>query len=801
MEQHVLEILEYNKIKERLAKHTSSKLARKLVDNLKPVSDFDFIQERQLEVTAAKKILNREEKYPPLGGIKDVRDSLKRTSKEITLNGEELVEIADTLSTSRNLKRYLLNLEDEEDEYKSVVKYGAQLDNFKPLERKINKALDNQGNVLDTASTKLRNIRRSITDYSQRIKDKLNSILSSKKYQSYIQDSLVTIRDKRYVIPIKSQFQEKVSGIVHDQSASKQTVFIEPMAVVKLNNKLRSFMAEEEEEVYRILTELTYDVREELDRIKETLKLLAWLDFTFAKAEYSFKIEGAEPVLNQEEYINLEKARHPLIPQDEVVPIDIKLGGKFDTLVITGPNTGGKTVTLKTVGLLTLMAQSGLHIPALSGSKIAVFDEIYGDIGDEQSIEQNLSTFSSHMTRIIDILDTAQENNLVLLDEIGAGTDPTEGAALAMAILEELYSRNRINTIATTHYSQLKTFAYQQEGIQNASVEFDVETLQPTYRLQMGMPGRSNAFEIAGRLGLPKEVIEKARAKLSEEDIEVDRIIQNIEESKQSIVENEEAARKERKKAEELKEEYETKLKEVENLKQKIKKEAYTEAEKIIAEAKNKVDEVVTEMKEKAEVNQQEVDRAKSKIDEYRYNLSSERVDLESDLKQQRLQQNSKNFEVGDKVRLKKLNKEGEIIELSEDKEEAVIQAGPMKVNVDISRLEQVDESDQQTEVSNNSNGVNNDTNIGSLKNKKSRHISPKLDLRGLRAIEAKEKVDKYLDDAYLANISKAEIVHGKGSGVLREVVHDLLDEHSQIDEYRLGGKDEGGSGVTIVKF
>ncbi|MBM7624645.1 endonuclease MutS2 [Sporohalobacter salinus] len=795
MEQHVLEILEYNKIKERLAKHTSSKLARKLVNNLKPVNDFDFIQKRQLEVTSAKKILNREEKYPPLGGMKDVRDALKRASKEITLSGEELVEIANTLSTSRGLKKYLLNLEDEEDEYKSVVKYGVQLDNFKSLERSINNALDNQGNVLDSASTKLRNIRRSITDYSQRIKNELNSILSSKKYQNYIQDSLVTIRDKRYVIPIKSQFQDKVSGIVHDQSASKQTVFIEPMAVVKLNNKLRSFMAEEEEEIYRILTELTYEVREELDRIKETLKVLAWLDFTFAKAEYSFKIEGAEPVLNQEEYISLEKARHPLIPADEVVPIDIKLGGEFDTLVITGPNTGGKTVTLKTVGLLTLMAQSGLHIPALSGSKIAVFDEIYGDIGDEQSIEQNLSTFSSHMTRIIDILEIAKENTLVLLDEIGAGTDPTEGAALAMAILEELYSRDQINTIATTHYSQLKTFAYQQEGIENASVEFDVETLQPTYRLQMGMPGRSNAFEIASRLGLQEEVIEKARAKLSEEDIEVDKIIQNIEESKQSISKDEEAAKAERKKAEALKEEYEAKLAKVEKLEQKIKKEAYAEAEEIIAGAKKKVDKVVTKMKEQAEVNRQEVDRAKSKIDEYRHNLSNERIDLEEDIKQQELQQQGPaNLEVGDKVQLKKLNKEGEIIELSDDKEEAVIQTGVMKVNVDISRLERIDDSDQQQKVSNN-------TNIGSLKGKKSRHISPKLDLRGLRAVEAKEKVDKYLDDAYLAGISKAEVVHGKGTGVLRNVVHELLEDHSQVDEYRLGDKDEGGSGVTIVKF
>ncbi|MGM0470805.1 MAG: endonuclease MutS2 [Bacillota bacterium] len=795
VQEHVLDILEFDKIKGQLSKHTSSKLGQKLVENLQPVTDLDFIQERQLEVTAAKKILNREESNPPLGIIKDIRDSLQRANKEITLSGKELVAIADTLNTAERLKSYLLDLEDPENEYQQVVDYAHQIETFRSLERKINRALDNQGTVLDSASQKLKSIRRNITDYSQQIKDKLNSILGSSKYQKYIQESLVTIRDDRYVIPVKSQFQSKVDGIVHDQSASKQTVFIEPMSVVKLNNNLRGLLSQEEEEVHRILTELTYQVNQQRDRIKETLKLLAWLDFTFAKAKYSFKLKGVEPLLNQEQTIKLEKARHPLIPDDEVVPIGVELGDEFDTLVITGPNTGGKTVTLKTVGLLTLMAQSGLHIPALSGSKIAVFSNLYGDIGDEQSIEQNLSTFSSHMSRIIEILNTAEDNDLVLLDEIGAGTDPTEGAALAMSILEELYSRPGVNTVATTHYSQLKTFAYQKDGIENASVEFDVETLQPTYKLQMGIPGRSNAFEIANRLGLSKNIIEQAKAKLNQEDIEVDEMIQNIEESKQAITDNKAAIEQEREEVAELKSEYQKKLAKLEQLEEEIKREAYAEAEEIIEQAKDKVDHVVSQMKQEAQVDQREVDRTKSGLDQYRHELSGKRTDLEEELSQNQTQDKPSDLEIGDQVRIKDLNKEGEVIEISDDQSEVVIQTGVMKVNIEIDRLEKVDEDDSSDEV------VNNFSNVSNLKSRKSRGISPKLDLRGLRAVEAKQKLDKYLDDAALAGISQAEIIHGKGSGVLREVVDDLLEGHSQITNYRLGNKDEGGSGVTIVEF
>ncbi|SDC88616.1 MULTISPECIES: endonuclease MutS2 [unclassified Candidatus Frackibacter] len=795
MREHVLEILEYNKIKERLAKHTTSRLGHKLVVNLKPVSDLQYINQRQEEVTAAKKILNREGGVP-LGGIRDITEALKKSSKEITLDGKELLDIANTLRAGRKLKRYLLGLEDEEDEYRTVMKHVVQIKKFQSLERTIQKAVDDQGRVMDSASSKLRNIRRKITNYSQRIKDKLNSILNSSKYKKFIQDFLVTVRDERYVIPIKSQFQSKVEGIVHDQSASRQTVFIEPMAVVKLNNELRSLRSKEEEEIYRILTELTSEVRKKLTGIKETLKLLAFLDFTFAKAKYSQEISGAEPLLNEEQNIKLEKARHPLIPQEEVVPISVQLGDRFNTLVITGPNTGGKTVTLKTVGLLTLMAQAGLHVPALSGSKLAVFDQVYGDIGDEQSIEQNLSTFSSHMTRIIEILRKAEKNTLVLIDEIGAGTDPTEGAALGMSILEELHNRD-INTIATTHYSQLKAFAYQKDGIENASVEFNVETLRPTYRLQMGLPGRSNAFEIANRLGLDHDIIEQARNMLSEEQIQADEIIQDIEESKKSIVENEADIKKQKEEVEALKEEYKDKLAELKQLKKKIKKDAYKEAEEIIDEAKNKVDKVIKEVKTQTEIDRRQIDRAKSKLDRHSHQLDNRRTDIETELHEEELENAPKGLQEGEQVRIKDLNREGEVVEVLSNKEEVVVQAGPMKVNVDINRLERIDDD----EINKSTKQVGKSASINRIRSKKSRRISPKLDLRGLRAMEAKEKTDKYLDDAYLAGISKAEIVHGKGTGVLREVVHDLLEEHPQVIDYRLGQEKEGGLGVTIVEF
>ncbi|MFO7818996.1 MAG: endonuclease MutS2, partial [Halanaerobacter sp.] len=582
MDQHALDVLNFSEIKNQLSNYITSSLTETLIENLEPSAEIDYIQERQKEVTQAKKILIRES-TPPIAGVKDIRSSLEKAEKSMILEGEELLDITTTLEVGHDLSSYFSNLEDEDNNYEKLIRIAAQIGNFRPLTNEIRKAIDNQGEVKSSASSKLQRIRRKIQNAKDSIRDKLNSMIHSNSLKDYIQDPVVTIRDGRYVIPVKVEHQGEVDGLVHDQSASGQTVFVEPTAVVKINNKLRQLESEEEQEIQRILQELMFLVQEKIDEIQTTLKLLTALDFIIAKARYSLDLDGSEPLLNEEQKTKLYKARHPLLTGD-VVPIDVRLGDEFDTLVITGPNTGGKTVTLKTIGLLTLMAQAGLHVPALSGSKIGIYHQIYGDIGDEQSIKQNLSTFSSHMNQIIKIIEEAGEKALVLLDELGAGTDPTEGAALGMAILDHLHQKN-VKTVITTHYSQLKTYAYNNSGVENASVEFDVETLQPTYNLQMGLPGRSNAFQIANRLGLKEEIIDRAQEFLSQEDLEIDDIIKEIEDDKKEYQNKKEQAKEDYQEAKKLKEEYQEKLVKLKEQKTRELKEAYREADKIIKRA------------------------------------------------------------------------------------------------------------------------------------------------------------------------------------------------------------------------
>ena len=788
MDKHALEVLEFAKIKEQLAEHVTSNLGSDLIEKLAPKQDFEYIQARLEEVTQAKKILIRE-KSPPLGGVRDIRPALKKAAKSGRLEGRELLNIANTAAAGRKLKSYFRNLTDEDNEYARLIKISQQINVFKKLEREINQAIGNQGEVKDSASKKLNNLRRKIRQTSNQVKNKLNSILNSSQYQSYIQESVVTLRDDRYVIPIKSANQNDFPGIVHDKSASGQTVFIEPMPVVELNNKLRQLTAEEEQEIKRILEELTSLVRTRLAEIKETIKVIAMLDFILAKAKYSLEIEGSEPLLNQDGTIKLTKARHPLLTGD-VVPIDVELGTDFDTLVITGPNTGGKTVSLKTVGLLTLMGQAGMHIPALSGSEIGIYAQLYADIGDEQSIEQNLSTFSSHMQQIIKIVERAGTDSLVLLDEIGAGTDPVEGSALAQSILDHLHDRGA-KTVATTHYSQLKTYAYNTEGVENASVEFDVETLQPTYNLQLGLPGRSNAFQIASRLGLQDKIIEQASNYLEQEDLEVDNMIKEIENDKQNYQQKKEQAEENRQEAEELKEEYEEKLKKLEKQKERELKEAYREANKVIKRAQDKADQIIEELKQKQTASDREIEAAKSELRQERKDIKQAKNKLVAEKKEMR---EVPELEVGDKVKLIDLNQEGKVLELFPDKEEALVQAGIMKVTVDLKELKKLDA--EETEASSQQQ-----TNVNQVKASKTQNISPELDLRGLRAVEAREKLDKYLDNALLAGLNQVEIIHGKGTGVLREVVQEMLDNYRSIENYRLGKPKEGGTGVTIAQL
>jgi DNA mismatch repair protein MutS2 len=789
MDAHALEVLEFAKIKDQLQTHVTSNLGADLVDNLKPKQDIDYIKQRQQEVTQAKKILIRE-KTPPFGGIRDIRKSLSQVKKGGSLTGKELLDIANTLSTAAQLRNYLLNLEDKEDEYKQIKQIAGQIDNFNRLERKITKAIDNQGEVKDSASSKLNDLRRKIRNTSSQIKDKLNSILNSNQYQSYIQESVVTIREDRYVIPVKAANQNDFPGIVHDKSASGQTVFIEPMPVVKLNNKLQQLITEEEREVERILQELSQAVKGKLPEIKETIKVLAMLDFIFAKAKYSLKLEGSEPLLNSKGKVDLIKARHPLLT-GEVVPIDVELGKEFNTLVITGPNTGGKTVSLKTVGLLTLMAQSGLHIPALSGSEIGIYKQVFADIGDEQSIEQNLSTFSSHMKQIIKIVEEADPDSLVLLDEIGAGTDPVEGSALARALLDHLHNRGA-RTVATTHYSQLKSYAYNTAGVENASVEFDVETLKPTYKLRLGLPGRSNAFQIAGRLGLDEEIIDQASNYLDQSDLELDDMIKQIEDDKQEYQQKREAAEENRREAEELKEEYETKLDKLKKQKERELKEAYREANKIIKRAQNKADEIIDELKERDRLSDKEIEAARSELREERKGIKQEKQQL---AEQQKEKREIPELEEGDKVKLIDLNQTGKVIDLYPSKEEALVQAGMMKVTTDLRDLKKVAGGQDETK------SVKKTTNAQQVASSKTQNVSPKVDLRGLRAIEARDKLDKYLDDVLLTNLNQVEIVHGKGTGALRQVVQEVLDNYRGIEDYRLGKPKEGGTGVTIASL
>ena len=787
MDQHALDVLNFSEIKDQLRSHITSSLTETLIENLEPSTEMDYIQARQNEVTEAKKILIRED-HPPIAGIKDIRSSLEKAEKSMILEGEELLDITTTLEVGHDLSGYFSNLEDEDKDYQKLIKIASQIGNFNSLTNEIRKAIDNQGEVKSSASSKLSRIRRDIQNAKDGIRNKLNSILHSNSYQEYIQEAVVTIRDGRYVIPVKVEYQGQIDGLVHDQSASGQTVFIEPTAVVKINNKLKQLQSEEEQEIERILQELMYLVQDKLEEIRVTLKLLTALDFIIAKARYSLELNGSEPLLNQEQKTKLIRARHPLLT-GEVVPIDVELGDEFDTLVITGPNTGGKTVTLKTIGLLTLMAQAGLHIPALSGSEVGIYHQIYGDIGDEQSIKQNLSTFSSHMNQIIKIIEEADDKALVLLDELGAGTDPTEGAALGMAILDHLHNKD-VKTVITTHYSQLKTYAYNNSGVENASVEFDVETLRPTYNLQMGLPGRSNAFQIANRLGLKEGIIDRAEEFLNQEDLEIDDIIKEIEEDKKEYQSKKEKANKDYQEAKELKEEYEEKLTKLKEQKERELKEAYREADKIIKRAKQRAENIISDLKEKQQLNDREIQQARSNLRNERKNIKTKRQGLiEGNNEEQEIPE----LESGDQVKIKDVNKKGEVKEVNYDKEEAVVQAGIMKVTVDLAELEKIAQEEEES-----SSGK---VNISDVKEQKAKNISAKLDLRGMRAVDAKERLLKYLDDVILSNLNQVEIVHGKGTGVLREVVDETLEDYPSVKEYRLGKPKEGGSGVTLVKL
>lgn len=787
MEEKSLQKLEYKQIIKMLVERCSSELGKEYTTKIEPSLDLEEIRIWLQETTQAKEILRFNPDFS-LGGVRDIRRSISKAKKGGIIESGEFLLILDTLTAFNNLKRFFIG--DRGKKYQLLAEHIVNLPTLSPLEREIKQKISEDGEVSDDASSELLRVRRQLRNLRGRVRDKLESMLRSAEIQKYLQDPLVTIRNERYVLPVKQEYRTQVSGLVHDQSASGATLFIEPLAVVEINNDVRRYEAKEKAEVTRILRQMSEVVAANDQELQEILQALAQLDFIFAKGKLSNDLDCGEPVMNNQGYLQIVQGRHPLI-KGQVVPITIHLGKSFDTLIITGPNTGGKTVSLKTVGLFILMAQSGLHVPAQTGTELTVFEGIYADIGDEQSIEQSLSTFSSHLTNIVDILEKANSHSLVLLDELGAGTDPTEGAALAMAILEYLINV-KAKVIATTHYSELKSFAFEKKRVENASVEFDVETLRPTYRLLIGVPGKSNAFAISHRLGLQKNIVERARQFLSKEEVRTADLIANLEMS-QRIAEKDRQEAFVLKKT--LQEQSDLVTKQEEELKCKealILQKAQQEALSIISDARRDSESILKEVRKAKRLSGTE---SVQKMQELRDDLR-EREDILSNVAYQEAKGSAlkaDNVEPGMFVLLKRLNQKAQVLEKPNANGEVLVQAGIMKVLIDLKDLQRIEQ--EETKPRRERSGV------GKIVSAKAKDISNELHLRGLTVDEALLETEKYLDDAYLAGLPIVRIIHGKGTGTLRKAITDLLKKHSFVTAFRLGGYHEGGHGVTVVEL
>ncbi len=784
MDQYTVDKLELTKVWSIVANYTETGLGKALINDVEIMTTPADIKKIQEEVDQCCCLIQSQGRIP-FGGIVDIAPAIGKALKGIVLQARDFLSIAATIYGAGRVKRFLGGLEERLAELPFLAETNDLLHDFKRLGTAIDIVFDNRGEVRDDASPKLQSIRRQKKIIGNRIKDRLDSTISNPKYDKIIQENVITIRSGRFVIPIKADQKGLFPGIIHDRSASGQTVFVEPQAIVELNNSLRIAEQEEKDELHRIFKELTQLVAANEADLLCTLAALGYLDFTMAKARYGLENDCVAPILNYQGPIKLFQARHPLLKGD-VVPIDIMLGTTFKTLVITGPNTGGKTVSLKTAGLLSLMAQSGLPIPAKQGSEVGVFKGIYADIGDEQSIEQSLSTFSSHLTQIVRILAKVEAGDLVLLDEIGAGTDPEEGAALAMAILDHLHNRGAL-TIATTHYSELKIYAYSQDGLENAAVEFDVDTLSPTFRLLIGVPGRSNAFAIAARLGLAKEIIGNARGLVREDRTGIENMISRIEKEEYDLLHQKESLQREKEVIATLKESL-----------QKQKIEEQKETEELQADLYQKARGLIQDIKEEGGRLLKKIrsfgDPAGDRLaNEFNLSLKQKEKALFDLLIPQKSKEPSDKtpLEVvkGDKVMVTSLKQKGRVIDLAVG--EAQVQVGMINLWVPLTGLVAVPDDEE----------AGGSKKIAKLQGFKAQYVSSRLDLRGMRFEEAREKTDKYLDDAYLAGLKKVEIIHGKGTGALREGIHDLLGGHYHVKEFRLGGHGEGGSGVTIVSL
>ena len=779
MKETSLKVLEYNKIIKLLTAKAGSSLGKEKIINLLPSSNYKIIEE-SLNETAEALLITTVSDNIPLGGIRDLKIILKKANIGAMLEANEFLNIAGTLSAAKKIKKFFKELDLEATLLKT---WAAKIEVLTQLEQQIENSIDEHGNLLDSASVELGKLRREIRTSQLKIKEKLDAILRSSEYQKYFLDSLVTLRGGRYVIPIKQEYRQFFPGIVHDQSSSGATLFIEPMSIIDLNNTVKELMANEKHEIERILKALAVQVLKYEQQIRLDMEILGHFDFVFAKAKFALEFQASRPEINNAGLVELKQARHPLIPPEKVVPIDILLGKDFSILLITGPNTGGKTVTLKTLGLFVLMAQAGLFIPAQAGSKLPVYNNVFADIGDEQSIEQSLSTFSSHMTKLIRILDVIKTGDLFLVDEIGSGTDPQEGAALAMAILDVVQEAG-IATVATTHYSELKSYAYNRCGVENASVEFDINSLRPTYKLLIGIPGSSNAFSISTKLGLSTKIIDKANEFLSKEHLQFEYVLAEMEKQKLMYAElNEDLAKREAEIVvleQRLKNEKEN----INDRKNRIITKAEEEKANIIRKTKREVEQIISELKEQFDDHgmkerQRAIEAARKELKEKTKIITSEEYKSMPALEIDKVK-------IGDSVFVTTLNAKATVREIKG--KSILVELGLMKtmVSSDVCRKTSTDNKSVITKPK-------------KISLNKIQEVQPTIDIRGVNVQEGEDILNKYLDDVILCGLTRILVIHGKGTGALKKGIRNFLQNHSCVEKIEIAELNEGGDGATVV--
>ena len=790
MNQKTLTKLEYDKITALLEEQASSFRGRQLCRRLKPMTDVERIDEAQEQTAAAFTRLIKKGRIS-FGDAAPVEESMKRLEIGAALGSGELLRICKLLQNAGRAKAYGRH-DTQEESADCLDAYFEQLEPLTTLSNEIDRCILSEEEISDDASPTLKRIRRSMDSINEKVHTTLNGLVNG-SLRTYLQDPIITMRGDRYCLPVKAEYRNQVSGMIHDQSATGSTLFMEPMAVVKLNNDLKELYAKEQEEIQVILARLSEETAGYIEEIRTDYRCLTDLDFIFARGQLAMSMNGSRPILNKEGRIHIRNGRHPLLDARKVVPITVTLGQDFSLLIITGPNTGGKTVSLKTVGLFTLMGQAGLHIPASDRSELAVFHQVYADIGDEQSIEQSLSTFSSHMTNIVSFLKDVDERSLVLFDELGAGTDPTEGAALAIAILSYLHDRD-IRTMATTHYSELKVFALSTPGVENACCEFDVESLRPTYHLLIGIPGKSNAFAISGKLGLPDYIIEDAKMRLSEQDISFEDLLTDLETSKRTIEKEQDEIQAHRREMERMKAQLRQKEERLEEQKEKILREANDKANAILREAKEVADETIKNFHRfgKENISAADMERERERLRKKIKDTSSS-----PSLKTQKPKKEHKasDFKLGESVRVLSMNLTGTIHSLPDARGNVTVQMGILSSQVHISDLEIIEEQNPF------SGSRKKHTGGGRIKMGKSLSVSPEINLLGRTVDEAVSELDKYLDDAILSHLNTVRVVHGKGTGALRKGIHEFLRRQKHVKSYHLAEYGEGDAGVTIVEL